>query len=666
MTLLTPLGLLGLIGLIGWLIIYLIKPNFQQKFISSTYVWKLSLKYRKKKLPVNKLRNLFLIICQLLILTACAIILAKPVEVLKNHVEVREVIAIIDSSASMRASIDGETRFERAIDGVLELSEKVWKEEGYVSVIYADSKATFLAERASVEYSDKLSQELSVMLEGDDIACSYGSADIDAAMTLCEEVLFENPNAEIHLYTDKEYDYLPEGITLQNVAEQSEWNAAILNAYTELSDGYYAFYVEVACYGINKDVEVTVEVQNANADSSTDKGARKIFKSVVPCDGDKTKTLVFMNADLIEQSASLEDVMYEEISIDKSKDDRIYSYQTVFVSISEDDAFAIDNTFQIYGGQKETIKIQYASSNPNPFYGVVLNNLANAYKDLWDIQVTEVKKDDHESVKNSGFDMYFYEEAEVPEKLPTDGIVVLLDPQEGYLPSGVGFTISKVMESKRGETLVEGDPHPILSNMTVENIELTRYTEIVYSAGFETLMYCNSKPVVTVRDDGNTKMVVVGFSIHYSTFAITKEFPLFIYNLFGYFMPTTISDGRTDFEVNETITLNARGPQLAVKCESMMGSETTTYTEFPSTFTVATPGTYSFSQTTYSGSPVKELVYVHIPSKESNICEKADTVKAPERTQDDTEYYKDVIFYVAAAMVALLFIEWWLQSRETM
>ena len=116
MTLLTPLGLLGLIGLLGWLIIYLIKPNFQQKFISSTYVWKLSLKYRRKKLPVNKLRNILLIVCQLLILIACATILARPVEVLKNQVEVREVIAIIDSSASMRTNIKGETRFHRAID----------------------------------------------------------------------------------------------------------------------------------------------------------------------------------------------------------------------------------------------------------------------------------------------------------------------------------------------------------------------------------------------------------------------------------------------------------------------------------------------------------------------------------------------------------------------
>ena len=62
MTLLTPLGLIGLLGVVALIIIYIIKPNFQQKFISSTYVWKLSLKYRKKKIPTSKLRNLILIL----------------------------------------------------------------------------------------------------------------------------------------------------------------------------------------------------------------------------------------------------------------------------------------------------------------------------------------------------------------------------------------------------------------------------------------------------------------------------------------------------------------------------------------------------------------------------------------------------------------------------
>ena len=118
MTLLVPLGLLGLLGIVALIIIYIIRPNYQQKFISTTFVWKLSLKYRKKKIPVSKLRNFLLILCQILILTACAVILAQPNKILKAQVEETEIIAIIDSSASMRATSGNQTRFERAVEKV--------------------------------------------------------------------------------------------------------------------------------------------------------------------------------------------------------------------------------------------------------------------------------------------------------------------------------------------------------------------------------------------------------------------------------------------------------------------------------------------------------------------------------------------------------------------
>ena len=49
MTWLVPLGFIGLVGIIVLIIIYILKPNYQQKLLSSTFVWKMSLKYRKKK-----------------------------------------------------------------------------------------------------------------------------------------------------------------------------------------------------------------------------------------------------------------------------------------------------------------------------------------------------------------------------------------------------------------------------------------------------------------------------------------------------------------------------------------------------------------------------------------------------------------------------------------
>ena len=54
MSLLAPLGLLGLLAVAVLIFIYIIKPNYQQKIVSSTYIWKRSLKYRKKRLPPSR------------------------------------------------------------------------------------------------------------------------------------------------------------------------------------------------------------------------------------------------------------------------------------------------------------------------------------------------------------------------------------------------------------------------------------------------------------------------------------------------------------------------------------------------------------------------------------------------------------------------------------
>ena len=97
MSLLVPLGLLGLLGIAALILIYILKPNYQQKIISSTYVWKLSLRYRKKKIPVSRLRNIILLICQILTIAACAFIMTKPIAEAAQPLPGGEKIAVIDA-----------------------------------------------------------------------------------------------------------------------------------------------------------------------------------------------------------------------------------------------------------------------------------------------------------------------------------------------------------------------------------------------------------------------------------------------------------------------------------------------------------------------------------------------------------------------------------------
>ena len=125
--LLVPLGLLGLIGIAVLILIYILKPNYQQKIVSSTYVWKLSLRYRGKRIPVSLLRSLLLLLCQILALTACAFILAQPVIPAGAERDENEQILIIDASANMLAADENMTRFERAVDLVIEQAGQVLK-----------------------------------------------------------------------------------------------------------------------------------------------------------------------------------------------------------------------------------------------------------------------------------------------------------------------------------------------------------------------------------------------------------------------------------------------------------------------------------------------------------------------------------------------------------
>ena len=249
MSWITPIGFLGLISIAILILIYILKPNYQKKVISTTFVWKLSLKYKKKRFPINRFRNLLIFICQVLALTAGALILAQPVLKAEDMNANTEKIFIIESSANMLAETSSKTRFERAVDEVIsEVKTIVETEQGVVSVILADSTPTYLAQRADANTVEELYKELDALVSEDGLQCSYGSADVEGALSLAETVLRENSECEIVLYTATEY-LEHKGITIENMAVDGEWNAAILDCKAKIEDNYYVFEAQVACYG---------------------------------------------------------------------------------------------------------------------------------------------------------------------------------------------------------------------------------------------------------------------------------------------------------------------------------------------------------------------------------------------------------------------------------
>ncbi len=686
MSLLIPLGLLALLSIAVLIAIYLIKPNYQQKSVSSTFVWELSLKYKKKRIPINRLRNLLLILCQILILTAGAMIIAKPVHFTKIKTDNPEVIAIIDSSASMRTESEGETRYMRAVKGALRLSDDIFKRDGIFSAITADhapsfveytpeeDAAIFTVKRVEKDNASNVQDALNALIDGDGNTCPYGISDVSGAIKLCSEVISENPDAVVYLYTDAEYAYVPPGVELVNVANDGEWNAAILSAEAELEDNYYAFFVDVASYGKDIALDVTMSVYGANATSRNPDGYTFTYVMNVGCNGGKPQRLIFRN----ESGEHGDDENAENTYVYPITDtERVASYKYIYIQIDAKDNFSDDDEFFIYGGEKEAIKVLYASfidgeSGINIFFTGQLSVLRDKLRNSWNIQITEVR-DNLIRVDEQGkvyigrdktpvsFDYYIFEHT-MPANLPSDGVVFLVDPDK--LPTSSGLRVdSETTLGTTGEVyLSEDETHPITANLAPEKVFVTKYRNIsVLDPNYKTLFTYNGAPLLMIKETQDSKVVVMSFSVHFSNIARRYDFSLLLTNMFRYFFPPTVNANA--FEVNENIALNSRGDNLTVS----FGNWKEEFKEFPATLTVTKKGTYTLTQKPFGREePVVESIYVTIPVDECNINKKKDAVEDPRSKQANDNYYDDLLLYFAIALVSLLFIEWLLQARETM
>ena len=631
MSWLAPLGFLGLLGLVALIIIYIIKPNFQNKIISSTYVWKKSLKFKKKKIPISNLRNFLLFLCQVLIITAASLILAQPFLVDKEKDNGADSVIIIDASASMLAQTAGFSRFDRTVDQVSAYVDELFEKEKHVSIIVAAEKSYFLVQQADAESVVDVKNALNSLLDISAPPYTLGTPDIDGAMKLAEEITAYTANCEVVLYTDT--NYIDVGnVKVVDVSDPVDLNVAILDVRATLVENQYVFEIDVASYGGDNDININVDFYGVNYEESN-----LNYQVVARCSNDEITTLVF--------------------SIDEEEADEvvnIYEYNYVHVYHAEADSLSHDNNFYLYGGKKPVFKIQYYSALPNNYFASALMVLRSELGDYWDIEITEVKFD--EVPESEGYDMYIFEH-QMPSTIPTDGIVILSNPDK--LPSSTGIQLGNSYKSAGGELALEaGDEHPIMHNINPENITVTRFTEVANSDEYIPLMYCESYPVVMVKDDPESKVVVMTFSMNYSNLAVKAEFPLLMYNIMNHFAPQTL-DGFV-FDVNETVVLNSRSDTL-----SIVGPNVSTEAEeFPLSMKLINTGIYTATQELLSGDSLIENFYVKLPASESNINLTVDTLTNPYFYQENDVSDIDLLLYFAIALVALLFIEWWLKSRE--
>ena len=143
------MGIIWVFRLLALIIIYILKPKYQDKTLSSTYIWKLSLKYRKPKTPFDWLKSSLIFILQVLIITTLAFLMLEP------HYQLQSVsgekIAIIDASASMQKEGNKGSYFDLAKAEIVKLAEKTTPKDRF-TVIYANNDPVYAVKIDSIDY----------------------------------------------------------------------------------------------------------------------------------------------------------------------------------------------------------------------------------------------------------------------------------------------------------------------------------------------------------------------------------------------------------------------------------------------------------------------------------------------------------------------------------
>jgi hypothetical protein len=244
--------------------------------------------------------------------------------------------------------------------------------------------------------------------------------------------------------------------------------------------------------------------------------------------------------------------------------------------------------------------------------------------------------------------------------LPTDGLVILLYPDT--VPESLEITLSPERTyGGEGTAFTAGASHPIMEYVKASNIRSTKYKTIPsYDSCYTPLMYANGEPVALAKNEPDSKILILTFNFHYSNFPIIPEYPTLMLNTLNYFIPTTFD--KNVYNLYDKVVLNSRSESLTVSGPAF--EEALEFTTTPVEIYADAPGTYTVTQTPISGNQIVENFSVVIPEEQCDITRKVDTLVNPYFPPVIEEVDLDLVIYFAIALVALLFCEWCLKSRD--
>lgn len=585
----------------GLILLYLLKQRYQQITVSSTFLWDQVLSQWEAAHPWQKFRKNWLLFLQILILALLTIALMRPVVLGKAAGQ--SSIYIVDTSLSMQANEDGQTRLDRAKTYLIDMASQL-KAGNTISMILAGKENTvLLADEGDIA---KINSSIG------QIVPENGSNDLSSAIALSESLQTQEQAKSLFVLTDYDFQGIKpekeETTYIKNFAQGSS-NVAMRNiAHTQNKDSSYQILCVIQNFSAAKSVTVELVIDDELVD---------VQEIALPAN-------------------EVANLMFEDIRT---------SGQRVTARIQQNDALIADNQ-------------AYHIIQPEQQYRVLLVSSRNVFLEkaiLLRSDIELFKSTLQESIAVSGYDLIIFDGV-LPEKLPENQALLVINPPEAQLM----FMVETVNEGKLKVTNNELIK-TLLQFVNFDDIEFSKakVLQTFDASKLLPLITIDGKPLLAIEQSGLFKQMFIGWDFHDTNLPMKKDFPIFIQNILQWYLPA--SNSQTELYLpgdTATFSLRANTQGINVIDPNGLKFDNNAESTFNKTFDL---GIYQVELLDQDKKLIQTDYFVVQPPIESESMLQTRTNFPDQMEQADTVFSFEQAWtnYCILAILLILMAEWW-------
>ena len=589
---------------------YLLKRKRVVRLVSSTVLWQKFLAETQASAPFQRLRKNWLLILQLILLILAVLALSRPYFAAKIKPAQLRVI-ILDASASMLATDESPSRFERARAEALK----------WVDSLAAGDEMVILQAGADTEVKQSATSEKAALRRAlQACTCSDGPTRLVSALRMADSLVRDRKGAEIHLFSDGA------------VPDLSEFeNKGLPLVYHRVGKGW-------------NNVGITALDVRANPENARQ---RAVYVSVANSSSNAVQTeleLVLDNQLLETKPISLTPgETSPEVFIASQASDGVFT-----VRLTGTDDLAADNQASIVSLLPKPVKVLLVTRG-NRLLEKALRAAASV-----DLATAADLTD-----PATGFDFVVLD-CITPTVWPKGNVLAIHVVNTNWLSNVSSVEAPAIVDWKSN--------HPLLRYASFDNVQVVEGLAAKAPNWAISLVECPQAPLILAGELGRQRIIWVGFDTLQSNWPLRISFPIFIANAVEWLNPANVRGGQLLVKAGEAFRMALLHPEKTAEVTAPAGvTKTINVDPDANEFVFAETyrqGTYRLKLGTNNTAFCVDLLdnnESYIRPRDELKLGQFTKVAATTRQRANLELWRTI----ATIALFMLLFEWWFYHRRT-